>query len=240
MEQILQLWARSPAPSGGAPCRFSRPVVSPRLAARSLPRSVPWDMLSRRFVGNTCLCGSGSGVYIADCSLSFQPASRPVLVPSARQSGLHACNPGEMPPFRRGSVPATARHDDLSASTSQRKPLSLPVPAGSSSCTRIPRRTAGMRPCAPTWPRACLPPRPPPGPGTPPRRCCRPCGTSAPGTGVLRRRQARPQGRAGQGRRPAEDPPTAGRRTFHRRDRRGAGGGGHAAEPDRDRRGDRR
>ena len=57
---------------------------------------------------------------------------------------------------------------------------SLPGPAGSSSSPRTARRTAAMRRCAPTWPRACRLPRPPPGSATPPRRCCRRCEISAP------------------------------------------------------------
>ena len=59
--------------------------------------------------------------------------------------------------YRRGGGLSGRGHGELGASTSQRKTLSLPGPAGSSSCTRSPRRTAGMRRCAPTWPRACPP-----------------------------------------------------------------------------------
>ena len=53
----------------------------------------------------------------------------------------------EMPPFRRGSVPATARHDELSASTSQRIALSRPGPEGSSSAPGPPghRRYEALR-----------------------------------------------------------------------------------------------
>ena len=70
-----------------------------------------------------------------------------------------------------------------------------------------------MRRCAPTWPRGCPPPRPPPGSATRPRRCCRRCGTSAPGPGSSSlRRQARPEDRPGQGRRPAADHRAARRR----------------------------
>ena len=51
---------------------------------------------------------------------------------------------------------------DSRASTSQRKTFSLPGRAGSSSSARTAPRTGGMRRCAPTWPRGCPPPRPPP------------------------------------------------------------------------------
>src|SRR6266487_5431302 len=79
-----------------------------------------------------------------------------------------------MPRYWRGSEPSGGRHDELEASTSQRKTLSSrPGRAGSSSCARSHRRTAGMRRCAPTSLRGCPPPRPPPGSATHPRACCR-------------------------------------------------------------------
>jgi hypothetical protein len=88
-----------------------------------------------------------------------------------------------MPSYRRGDVPADRRHDELPASTSQRKTLSLPGPAGSSSCARTAPRTGATRHCALSWPKGCPPPKPPPGPATPPPRCCQRSGTSAPGPG---------------------------------------------------------
>ena len=84
------------------------------------------------------------------------------------------------------------------------------------------------------------PPRRPPGSATPPPRCSRRCGTSAPGRGSSSSPASPAQDRTGQGRRPPPDPGAARGRALHRRDRRRAGRRGHPAEPDRDRRGDRR
>ena len=98
-----------------------------------------------------------------------------------------------------------------------------------------------MRRCAPTWPRALPADR-----GRRPVRvharvpAVGGAGLPRRGPGVLRLRQARPEDRAGQGRRPAADHRAARRRALDRRDRRGAGRRGHPAEPHRDRRGDRR
>ncbi len=142
---------------------------------------------------------------------------------------------------RRGALPLRSEYAQLSASTSQRIALSL-------RCVREASSSASD------------PPRPPPvrgAAGLPARRRCRPRGgrpvrlhpaalnslvrdfragngeffpTATPG----------PEARAGQGRRPRPDHRAAHRRPLHRRDRPRAGRGRPRAEPDRDRRGDRR
>ena len=115
---------------------------------------------------------------------------------------------------------------------------------GSTSRPRNRARSGGTRRCGRTCWTASPPPRSRNGSATPPRACTRRCATSGPtwrGPGVLRRPPARPEDRAGQGRRPRPDHRAARAGPLDRRDRRTVlAARGHRVEPHRDHRGDHR